>query len=159
MRAAFCGSMIPTITSHLVFLLAKPLSQKNQTQCPGIRQQKCPGIILKCPGITQLPSLVMRARARPLKISQALCGIIQTSPRTRVLALVTVTQCPGLMCKTVMMCDRKQFLFLPKRKEIDNIEEREEREREQREERYLIMMRAGPVSARETHPVPAFQHK
>ena len=133
MRAAFCGSMIPTITSHLMFLLAKPLSQKNQTQRPEIRQQKCPGIISKCPGITQLPSLVMRAR--PLKISQALRGIIQTSPRTRVLALVTVTQCPGLMCKTVMMCDRKQFLFLPKRKEIDNIEEREERERESRERR------------------------
>ena len=151
--------MIPTITSHLVFLLAKPLSQKNKAQCPGIRQQKCPGIILKCPGITQLPSLVMCARARPLKISQALRVIIQTSPRTRVLALVTVTQCPRLMCKTVMMCDRKKFLFLPKRKEIDKIEEREEREREQREERYLIMMRAGPVSAWETHPIPAFQHK
>ena len=54
---------------------------------------------------------------------------------------------------------QKQFLFLPKEKEIENIEEREERERERREERYLIMMRAGPVSAQETHPVPAFQHK
>ena len=81
MRAAFCGSMIPTITIHLVFLLVKPLSQKNQTHCPGIRQQKCPGIILKYPGITQLSSLVMRARARPLRISQALCGIIPTSPK------------------------------------------------------------------------------
>ena len=37
--------------------------------------------------------------------------------------------------------------------------EREEREKEQREEKYLIMMRAGPISAQEIHPVPAFQHK
>ena len=72
MRAAFCGSMIPTITSHLVFLLDKPMSQKNQTQCPGIHQQKCPGIILKCPGITQLPSLVMRTSAPLENITSSL---------------------------------------------------------------------------------------
>ena len=40
-----------------------------------------------------------------------------------------------------MMSSRKQCLFLPKRKEIGNIEEREEREKEQREEKCLIMMR------------------
>ena len=33
MRAAFCGSMIHTPASHLVFLL---VSQKQQTKCPGI---------------------------------------------------------------------------------------------------------------------------
>ena len=131
--------MIPTITSHLVFLLAKPLSQKNQTQCPGIILKcpgiilKCPGIILKCPGITQLPSLVMRARARPLKISQAPCGIIPTSPKTRVLALVTVTQCPGLMCKTVIMYNRKTVSLPPKKKR--NRQYRRERRARERAER------------------------
>ena len=159
MRAAFCGSMIPTITSHLVFLLAKPLSQKNQTQCPGIRQQTCPGIILKCPGITQLPSLVMRARA-PLEnipssswynsnLSQKPCSRSNDChpvPRTNVQDSNDVRQ------KTVSLPPKKKRSRQYRR-------ERRAREREQREERYLIMMRAGPVSTRETHPVPAFQHK
>ena len=63
MRAASCGYTIPIITSHLVFLIAKQSSQKNRTQCPGICNQKCPGI-------TQLPSLVMLARA-PLENIQS----------------------------------------------------------------------------------------
>ena len=48
----------------------------------------------------------------------------------------------------------------PKRKrDRKHRRERRARERERKEERHLIMMRAGPVSAQETHPVPAFQHK
>ena len=57
---------------------------------------------------------------------------------------------------------RKQVVSssLPlKEKGIENIEERDEQERKRKEVRHLIMMRAGPVSAQETHPVPAFQHK
>ena len=143
MRAVFYGSMIPTTASHLVFLLNKIVSQKQQT--------KCPGIITTCPGITQLPSLVMRECERPLKISLVPCGIILPS----LPALVTVNQCPGIMQKTVIMSSRKQCLVLPRRKGIGNIEEREEREKEQREEKCLIMMRAGPISAQATRLVPA----
>ena len=48
----------------------------------------------------------------------------------------------------------------PKRKrDRKHRRERRARERERKEVRHLIMMRAGPVSAQETHPVPAFQHK
>ena len=158
MRAASCGYMTPIIISHLVFLTARQSSQKNRTQCPGIHKPKCPGITPKCPGIIQLPSLVMRARERPLKISRVPPGIILTSLRKCTLALVTITQCPGLI---VMMCVNKWLALLSplKEKRIENIEERDEQERERKEVRHLIMMRAGPVSAQETHPVPAFQHK
>ena len=158
MRAASCGYMTLIVTSHLVFLIARQSSQKNRTQCPGIRKPKCPGITQKCPGITQLPSLVMRVRERLLKISRVPLGIIQTSLRNCTLALVTITQCPGLI---VMMCVSKWLALLSplKEKGIENIEERDEQERERKEVRHLIMMRAGPVSTQETHPVPAFQHK
>ena len=48
----------------------------------------------------------------------------------------------------------------PKRKrDRKHRRERRARERERKEVRHLIMMRAGPVSAQETHPVPEFQHK
>ena len=90
---------------------------------------------------------MMQARARPLKISQALCGIIPTSPKTRVLALVTVTQCPGLTCKTVIMYNRKQFLFLPKRKEIGNIEERERGEVFNHDARWASQRPGDPSSS------------
>ena len=118
MRAASCGYTTPIIISHLMFLTARQLSQKNRTQCPGIYQQKCPGITQKCPGITQLPSLAMRARERPLKKSRVPPGITLTSLVKCTLALVTVTQCPGLMYRTVMMCVNKWLALLspPKRK-------------------------------------------
>ena len=149
MRAAFCGSMIHTPASHLVFIL---MSQKQQTKCPGIITQ-CPEIITKCPGITQLPSLVMRVCARPLKISLVQRGIILPS----LPALVTVSQCPGIISQTVIMNNRKQCLALPRKRGIVSIEEREERERRPREEKHLFMMRGGPLSVQETFPVPAFQ--
>ena len=70
MKAACYGFTTLIITSHLVFLAARQSSQKNKTQCPGISNQKCPGITQKCPGITQLPSIVMRALA-PLENIQS----------------------------------------------------------------------------------------
>ena len=70
MKAACYGFTTLIITSHLVFLTARQSSQKNKTQCPGISNQKCPGITQKCPGITQLPSIVMRVRA-PLENIQS----------------------------------------------------------------------------------------
>ena len=105
--------------------------------------------------------MVMRARERPLKISRVRRGTTQTSPVMCTLALVSVTQCPGLIYREIMKCVNQQLalLFPLKGKEIVNIEERDVREREKKEERHLFMMRAGPVSAQETHPVPAFQHK
>ena len=161
MKAVFCGYTTLIITSHLVFLTARQSSQKNKTQCPGIYKQKCPGITQKCPGITQLPSLVMCACERPLKIFRVPHGTTLTSLVMCTLALVSVTQCPGLIYRKVMTCVNKQLalLFPLKGKGIVNIEKRGAREREKKEERHLIMMRAGPVSAKETHPVPASQHK
>ena len=132
MRAASCGYMTLIVTSHLVFLTARQSSQKNRTQCRGIRKTKCPGITQKCPGITKLPSLVMRARERLLKISRVPPGIIRTSLRNCALALVTITQCPGLI---VMMCVNKRLALLSplKEKGIENIEETDEQERERGE--------------------------
>ena len=132
--------MIHTPASLLV-------SQKQQT--------KCPGIITKCPGITQLPSLVMRVCARPLKISLAQRGIILPS----LPALATVNQCPGIILQTVIMNNAKQCLALPRKRGIGILEEKEEQEKEQREEKCIIMMRAGPLSAQATRLIPAFQHK
>ena len=77
MRVACYGFTTHIITSHLVFLADRQSSQKIMTQCPGISNQKCPGITQKCPGITQLPSIVMRARERPLKISRVRRGTTQ----------------------------------------------------------------------------------
>ena len=109
--------------------------------------------------VTQLSDA--RARELPLKISRVPHGTTLTSLVMCTLALVSVTQCPGLIYRKVMTCVNKQLalLFPLKGKGIVNIEERGVRERERKEERHLIMMRAGPVSAQETHPVPAFQHK
>ena len=55
-----------------------------------------------------------------------------------------------------MMCMNKWLALLSPLKEtgIENIEEREERG-----EAFNHDARWGPVSAQETHPVPAFQHK
>ena len=80
------------------------------------------------------------------------------------LALVSVTQCPGLIYREItrpIQCVNKQLALLSplREKGIVNIEGRGVRERERKEVRHLFMMRAGPVSAQETHPVPAFQHK
>ena len=164
MKAACYGFTTLIITSHLVFLADRQSSQKNKTQCPGISNQKCPGITQKCPGITQLPNIVMRARERPLKISKVRHGITLTSLRIRALTLVSVTQCPGLIHRKItrpFQCVKQQ-LALPsplREKGIENIEGRDEQEKERKEVRHLFMMRAGPISAQETHPVPAFQHK
>ena len=56
---------------------------------------------------------------------------------------------------------RKETVSLPPKRKRDRKHRRERRarERERKEMRHLIMMRAGPVSTQETHPVPAFQHK
>ena len=69
------------------------------------------------------------------------------------------------MLKRIMKT-RPIILLNPLRERgIADIEERGGREREREQERekieinLLFMMRAGPVSAQETHPVPAFQHK
>ena len=158
MRVASSGYMTPMSSSRLVSHPDRQSSRRSMTQCPGIFSKQCPGITKQCPGITQLSSLVMRTRERLLKISRVPLGIIQTSLRNCTLALVTITQCPGLI---VMMCVNKWLALLSplKEKGIENIEERDEQERERKEVRHLIMMRAGPVSAQETHPVPAFQHK
>ena len=53
---------------------------------------------------------------------------------------------------------RKETVSLPPKRKRDRKHRRERRarERERKEMRHLIMMRAGPVSAQETHPVPAF---
>ena len=136
MRAASCGYMTLIVTSHLVFLTARQSSQKNRTQCQGIHKPKCPGITQKCPGITQLPSLVMRARERPLKISRVPPGIIRTSLKNCTRALMTITQCPGLI---VMMCVNKWLALLspPKRKrDRKHRRERRAREREERGEAF-----------------------
>ena len=164
MKVACYGFTTHIITSHVVFLADRQSSQKIMTQCPGISNQKCPGITQKCPGITQLPSLVMRARERPLIISRVRRGTTQTSLIIRALILVSVTQCPGLICREItrpFQCVKQQLalLFLLREKGIENIEGRDGQERERKEVRHLFMMRAGPVSAQETHPVPAFQHK
>ena len=106
----------------------------------------------------------MRARERPLKIFRVRRGTTQTSPVIQTLALVSVTQCPGLIYREItrpIQCVNKQLALLSplREKGIVNIEGRGVRERERKEVRHLFMMRAGPVSAQETHPVPAFQHK
>ena len=44
-------------------------------------------------------------------------------------------------------------------KGIVNTEGRGVRKNEKEGVRHLFMMRAGPVSAQEAHPVPVFQHK
>ena len=56
---------------------------------------------------------------------------------------------------------REETVSLPPKRKRDHKHRRERRarERERKEMRYLIMKRAWPVSAQETHPVPAFQHK
>ena len=51
------------------------------------------------------------------------------------------------------------LLFPLREKGIISIEEKGVREREKKEVRHLLMMRTGPVSSQETHPVPVFQHK
>ena len=161
MRAASCGYTTLIIISHLVFLTARQSSHKNRTQCPGIYQQKCPGITQKCPGITQLPSLVMRARA-PLENLQSSSWYNSN--------LSSEMYSRSSDCNSVPRTNlqdsndvRKQVVsssLPPKRKrDRKHRRERRARERERREVRHLIMMRAGPVSAQETHPVPAFQHK
>ena len=135
MKAACNGFTTLIITSHLVFLTARQSSHKNKTQYPEISNQKCPGITPKCPGITQLPSIVIRER--PLKISRVRRGTTQTSLVMCTLALVSVTQCPGLICRKVMTYVNKQLalLFPLKGKGIVNIEERDVRERERERER------------------------
>ena len=106
----------------------------------------------------------MRARERPLKISKVHHGTTLTSLQIRALTLVSVTRCPGLIHRKItrpFQCVKQQ-LVLPsplREKGIENIEGRDEQERERKEVRHLFMMRAGPISAQETHPVPAFQHK
>ena len=154
MKAAFCGFTTLIITSHLVFLTARQSSQENKTQCPGISNQKCPGITQKCPGITQLPSLVMHARERPLKISRVPHGTTLTSLVMCTLALVSVTQCPGLICRKVMTCVNKQLalLFPLKGKGIVNIEERDVREREREERREAFNHDARWASQRPGDP-------
>ena len=56
---------------------------------------------------------------------------------------------------------REETVSLPPKRKRDRKHRRERRarERERKEMRHLIMKRTGPVSAQETHPVPAFQHK
>ena len=62
--------------------------------------------------------------------------------------------------ETIPVQNQQLALLSPLReKGIESIEGRGVRERERKEVRHLFMMRAGPVSAQETHPVPAFQHK
>ena len=107
---------------------------------------------------------VMRARECPLKISRVRRGTTQTSLVIQALILVSVTQCPGLICREItrpFQCVKQQLALLSplREKRIENIEGRDGQERERKEVRHLFMMRAGPVSAQETHPVPAFQHK
>ena len=106
----------------------------------------------------------MRARERPLKISKVRHGITPTSLLIRALTLVSVTQCPGLIYRKItrpFQCMKQQLALLSplREKGIENIEGRDGQERERKEVRHLFMMRAGPISAQETHPVPAFQHK
>ena len=107
-----------------------------------------------------------RARERPLIIFPVHHGSTLTSRILvfQILVLVSVTQCPGLIYRVIkkqFKCVNKQLALLSplREKGIINIEGRGVRERERKEVRHLFMMRAGPVSAQETHPVPAFQRK
>ena len=97
----------------------------------------------------------MRVCARPLKTLIVRHDIILPS----LPALVTVTQCPGIISQTEEMNSRKQCLALPRKRGIGIIGEKEEQEKEQREEKCIIMMRAGPRSAQATHLIPVFQPK
>ena len=55
---------------------------------------------------------------------------------------------------------QKLALLSPLReKGIGDTEGRGVRKNEKKRVRHLFMMRAGPVSAQETHSVPAFQYK
>ena len=58
--------------------------------------------------------------------------------------------------ETTQVRDAAVSSSLPPKRKRDR---KHRREREKKEVRHLFMMRAGPVSSQETHPVPAFQHK
>ena len=159
MKVGYYGSMTPTLTSHLVSTPDRHSSRKTMTQCPGITNKQGPGITKQCSGILKLQIIVMRASERPLISSPAPRGLTLTSR-----ILVSVTQCPGLIYRVIkkqFKCVNKQLALLSplREKGIVNIEGRGVRKRERKEVRHLFMMRAGPVSAQETHPVPAFHHK
>ena len=164
MRVAYYGFTTHIITSHLVFLADRRPSQKIMTQCPEISNQKCPGITQKCPGITKLPSIVMRARA-PLEnipssswYNSNLSG--NSSSRSSVCNPVPRTNLQRNN-ETIPVRETTVSSSLPPKSKRDRKHRRERlaRERERKEVRHLFMMRAEPVSAQETHPVPAFQHK
>ena len=102
----------------------------------------------------------MRASERPLKIFRVRRGTTLTSLVFQTLVLVSVTQCPGLICREItrqFRCVNQQLALLSplREKGIESIEGRGVREREKKEVKHLFMMRAGPDSAQETHPVPA----
>ena len=164
MRVDYCGFMTPIITSHLVSLPDRQSFRKSMTQCPGITNKKCPGITQKCPGITKLYNIVMRARAPLENIpssswynsnlssdSNSRSSVCNPVPRTNL----------QKNNETIPVRETAVSSSLPPKRKRDRKHRRERRarERERKEVRHLFMMRAGPVSAQETHPVPVFQHK
>ena len=165
MKAACYGFTTLIITSHLVFLTDRQSSQKNKTQCSGISNQKCPGITQKCPGITQLPSIVMRGARAPLENVQSSSWYnsnlsSNSSSHSSVRNPVPRTNSQKNN-ETVSVRGTAVSSSLPPKRKRDrkHRRERQARERERKEVRHLFMMRAGPISTQETHPVPAFQHK
>ena len=138
MKVACYGSMTRILISHLVSRPDRQSSRKITTQCPGITNQQWPGITNKqcpvittkqCPGISTQIIVVMRARERPLILSPALRGLTLTSHRLifLLLALVSVTQCPGLLYRETMKLPKcviqKLALLSPLReKGIENTE-------------------------------------
>ena len=125
MKAASCGYTTLIIISHLVFLTARQSSQKNRTQCPGIYKQKCPGI-------TQLPSLVMRAPLENIQSSSWYNSNLSSEmySRSSVCNPVPRTNLPDSndVCKQVVSSS------LPPKRKRDRKHRRERRARE-REER------------------------
>ena len=98
MRVVCYGYTTLTAASQLVFQPVTPQHLGRITQCPGLILQR-PEVNEKClktvkmrPEITPMDSLVMCARALPLKLYLVRYGITQPYPH----ALITVPQCPGI---------------------------------------------------------------
>ena len=153
MRAASCGYTTLIIISHLVFLTARQVVPEKQDTVPR-NNAKVP----RNNPVTQSSDAHARAPLENIQSSSWYNSNLSSEMYSR------SSDCNPVPRTNLQDSNdlRKQVVSssLPLReKGIENIEERDEQERERKEVRHLIMMRAGPVSARETHPVPAFQHK
>ena len=175
MKVACYGSMTRILISHLVSRPDRQSSRKITTQCPGITNQQCPGITNKqCPGITnkQWPrnnntnNRSDVSERAPLDIIPSASWFNSNLPASNIPAPRSSVCNPVPRTtlqrdnETTQVRDTEISSSLPLReKGIGNTEGKGVRKSEKKRVRHLFMMRAGPVSAQETHPVPAFQHK